>query len=252
MSEPRAEDGRTGPLLKSVDAWWTVLFVDPIAIRLVEWARPKRWITPTRITAMAHLLGIVSAGLVLAGHLVPAALVFEIRFLGDCVDGKLARARGTTSAGGAFFDLMGDAIVVGANVVAVVVWLDWNSQIPSPFVAVLPAAYLGIVAAGQAARRQATESERPLPVFSDRTPGGYRGWMARHRLRPLPSRIDVEQVLLAVLPAATGITGETVWLEAGVVAATAYLLAETVHISVLGWRVARAQDLAQAQDLANP
>ena len=40
------------------------------------------------------------------------AVLFEVRFLVDCLDGKVARARGLTSARGAAFDLATDVVTI--------------------------------------------------------------------------------------------------------------------------------------------
>src|SRR3954447_20267970 len=48
------------------DAWWTVLLVDPLAVRLVRLVAPYRWITPNLLTVLAMLLGVGSAACFLA------------------------------------------------------------------------------------------------------------------------------------------------------------------------------------------
>lgn len=231
-------------MLKRLDAWWTVLVVDAIAVRVARAALPRTRITPSGLTWAAHALGTASAAMFAVGWLIPAALVFQVRFVLDCADGKLARLRRTPSEAGGFLDLMGDAIVVGLNIGAVILWLDAEAEIPALLVASLPASYFAIVTAGQASRRQAAEAGTVLPVFSERSSGGYRGWMAARRLRPLPGRIDVEHALLLACPVLVSVTGSTSWLLVGCWVAAVYFSVETLHISRLGWQVARSQDVA--------
>lgn len=242
MTEPGDEGEATEDVLKPIDAWWTVLAVDPLAIRLVRVVRSVPWVSPTRLTAVAHLLGLVSAVCFAAGWLVLAAAVFEVRFVIDCADGKLARAQGRSSAAGAFLDYVGDYLVVGTNVVALSIWLYRDDAIPAALATALPAVFLAHIAAGQAAARQSAAAGAPVALLSETMPGGYRSWMGRRRLKPLPSRIDAEHGLLFVLPIATALAGNTAPLAAGAWVALAYFGLQTLHITRLGWRLARQQD----------
>jgi CDP-alcohol phosphatidyltransferase-like enzyme len=98
---------------KPVDAWWTVMLVDPVASRLVRLVAPYRWITPNRLTGLAMLLGLGAAGcFARQSHLwlVAGALLFHVGFVVDCMDGKIARLNGTGSLFGAWVDFMFDRL----------------------------------------------------------------------------------------------------------------------------------------------
>jgi phosphatidylglycerophosphate synthase len=98
---------------KQVDAWWTVLLVDPLAARLVWLVAPYRWITPNLLTGVATLLGLAAAACFAGqdrGWLVAGALLFHLGFVVDCTDGKIARLNGTGSLFGAWFDFMFDRL----------------------------------------------------------------------------------------------------------------------------------------------
>ncbi|HEX8346519.1 MAG TPA: CDP-alcohol phosphatidyltransferase family protein [Actinoplanes sp.] len=100
---------------KSRDAWWTVLLVDPVAVHLVRWVAPYRWITPNRLSFLAALIGLGSAAcfwLVTPWWLVAGAVLFHIAFVIDCMDGKVARLNGTGSVFGSWLDYMLDRIRV--------------------------------------------------------------------------------------------------------------------------------------------
>jgi phosphatidylglycerophosphate synthase len=102
---------------KKVDAWWTVLLVDPLAVRLVWLVAPYRWITPNLLTWFATVLGVGAAvcfGLGDRGWLIAGALLFHASFVVDCMDGKIARLRGIGTLFGAWFDFMFDRLRIVA------------------------------------------------------------------------------------------------------------------------------------------
>jgi phosphatidylglycerophosphate synthase len=92
-----------------------VLLVDPVAIRLVRWWAPYQWITPNRVTLAAFTLGLGAAGAFAQGShgwLIIGALLYHVSFIFDCVDGKLARVRGTGSVFGLWLDFIFDRLLV--------------------------------------------------------------------------------------------------------------------------------------------
>jgi phosphatidylglycerophosphate synthase len=102
---------------KKVDAWWTVLLVDPLAVRLVRLVAPYRWITPNLLTWFATVLGLGAAACFALGDrawLIAGALLFHASFVVDCMDGKIARLRGIGTLFGAWFDFMFDRLRVVA------------------------------------------------------------------------------------------------------------------------------------------
>lgn len=98
---------------KSRDAWWTVFLVDPLASRLVVWTANRTDITPNQITFGAGVLGAGSAVAFAMGSwpwLVLGAVLFHLSFVLDCMDGKIARLKGTGSVFGAWVDFVFDRI----------------------------------------------------------------------------------------------------------------------------------------------
>jgi phosphatidylglycerophosphate synthase len=92
-----------------------VLLVDPVAIRLVRWWARYQWITPNRVTLGAFILGLGAAGAFAQGShgwLIIGALLYHVSFVLDCVDGKLARVRGTGSVFGLWLDFIFDRLLV--------------------------------------------------------------------------------------------------------------------------------------------
>jgi len=100
---------------KSRDAWWTVLLVDPIAIRLVRLVAPYRWITPNLLSGLAFILGLGAAWCFAMADrwwLVAGAVLFHLSFVVDCMDGKIARLNGTGTMFGSWFDFIFDRVRV--------------------------------------------------------------------------------------------------------------------------------------------
>ncbi|AGZ43567.1 CDP-alcohol phosphatidyltransferase family protein [Actinoplanes friuliensis] len=100
---------------KDRDAWWTVWLVDPLASRLVWLVAPVRWVTPNVLTMGAFVLGIVTAYCFAQGDypwLVAGAIIFHLSFVLDCMDGKIARLKGTGSVFGAWLDYVFDRLRV--------------------------------------------------------------------------------------------------------------------------------------------
>ncbi|WP_055480975.1 CDP-alcohol phosphatidyltransferase family protein [Sphaerimonospora mesophila] len=106
---------------KARDAWWTVFLVDPLASRLVVAIANRTSISPNQITWGAFLLGLGSAGCFLTADpvwLVAGAVLYHLSFVLDCVDGKIARLKGTGTVLGGWLDYVFDRIRVFACALA--------------------------------------------------------------------------------------------------------------------------------------
>src|SRR4051794_31125717 len=62
---------------KSPDAWWTVLVVDPIALRVLPFLVGKHRVTPDRLSIASLCLALAAGALFLIGHLALGAICFE-------------------------------------------------------------------------------------------------------------------------------------------------------------------------------
>jgi len=93
--------------------WWTEWVCRPPAAVFVYFLQGTR-ITPNQVTILSTLVcaGAGAMFVTLPGHLwaVAAALVFELSFVLDCVDGQLARLRKKASPLGHLFDFLNDEI----------------------------------------------------------------------------------------------------------------------------------------------
>ncbi|WP_122980717.1 CDP-alcohol phosphatidyltransferase family protein [Actinoplanes teichomyceticus] len=100
---------------KPIDAWWTVLLVDPLAARLVRLVAPYRWITPNVLTLVATVIGAGAMVSFAQGDrqwLIVGALLFHLSFVVDCMDGKIARLNGTGTVFGQWLDFVLDRVRV--------------------------------------------------------------------------------------------------------------------------------------------
>ncbi|GLW28630.1 CDP-alcohol phosphatidyltransferase family protein [Actinoplanes regularis] len=100
---------------KPVDAWWTVLLVDPLASRLVRLVAPYRWLTPNVLTLIATVIGAgAMAGFARGDQrgLIVGAVLFHLSFVVDCMDGKIARLNGTGTVFGQWLDFVLDRVRV--------------------------------------------------------------------------------------------------------------------------------------------
>ncbi|SEF97920.1 Phosphatidylglycerophosphate synthase [Thermomonospora echinospora] len=106
---------------KARDAWWTVLLVDPLASRLVKFTANRTGVTPNQLTTGALFLGLGAAACFATAEttwLLVGALLYHFSFVLDCMDGKVARLKGTGSVFGAWLDYIFDRVRVLACAIA--------------------------------------------------------------------------------------------------------------------------------------
>ncbi|GGV27155.1 hypothetical protein GCM10010182_57650 [Actinomadura cremea] len=106
---------------KARDAWWTVLLVDPLAARLVKFTANRTRITPNQLTVAALVLGLAAGACFAMADwqwLLAGALLYHLSFTLDCMDGKIARLKGTGSVFGAWLDYIFDRLRVLACAIA--------------------------------------------------------------------------------------------------------------------------------------
>jgi phosphatidylglycerophosphate synthase len=96
--------------VKASDGFFTTFFVSPYSRYIARWAA-RRGFTPNQVTAVSFLLGVVAAVVFAAGSraaLVAGAVLLQVSFTVDCVDGQLARYTRTFSQLGAWLDSVFD------------------------------------------------------------------------------------------------------------------------------------------------
>ena len=189
--------------VKPIDCWWTVAAVDPVAMRVLPRLARLHWVTPNGITAFAFGAGGVAVALFATGHLLAGAVVYELRFFLDCLDGKLARVRRTSSPFGAAFDRLADALTVPAAYAAIG-WTLAQRGVWSHTWVLAVALMAALVTVCELSLEAVRASGGASPASVQPGSPGILGWMRRHRLTLRPWTVEAETLGLFVGPLLLG------------------------------------------------
>jgi len=210
-------------VLKTPDAWWVVLVVDHFALPVLALLVRLHWVTPMRLTVMGAAFGATAVVSLGTGHLILGAIMFELRFFADCLDGKLARFHGLTSARGEFLDMAMDVLLISSAMGA----LGWHlSRSPGQLPPELPGActlaclilfWLTCYDLGH------PDVNLSHPPSSE---SALARWRRHHRLKRLPSTVEVETGLLFIAP----LIGNAWLLTVCFVAAGAFYVVASAHL----------------------
>lgn len=197
---PWADPDFRSRALKSRDAWWTVLVVDPIALPVLSVLVRVPAVTPIGITTVGAAVGLAAIISFLAGHLVLGAVLFELRFFLDCLDGKLARLRGLASARGAFLDLTMDVVLV-SGAMAGLGWHLRNTDRPVPLAVSAGCTFVCLVLFWLILY-DLDHPQPPSNVAANavKAESAIGRWLRHHRLWRRPRTIEVETLLLFFAP----------------------------------------------------
>jgi phosphatidylglycerophosphate synthase len=115
---------------KPRDILWNRFVARPLAaVLLVPLARTR--VTPNQVTLATLVVFVAGAAMLAAcparGALVGAVAILELSYVLDCVDGQLARMKGTSSPVGAHLDFLMDEIKAFVLVAAVAIRL-WRGS----------------------------------------------------------------------------------------------------------------------------
>jgi phosphatidylglycerophosphate synthase len=99
-------DPRLDAAVKSVDGFFTTFFVSPYSKYIARWAA-RRGITPNAVTITSAVIGVLAAAAFATGErwgFIAGAVLLQVSFTTDCVDGQLARYTQNFSKLGAWLD----------------------------------------------------------------------------------------------------------------------------------------------------
>lgn len=194
------------PAFKDMDSWWTVLAVDPVAARLLPALLRRDWVTPNRITALSGVVGLASGAAFLAGRPRTAAVLFEGRFLLDCLDGKVARMHGVKSEYGHYLDVVTDFFGTTWATAAFGVWLARSGEL-RPQAALVPLAAKVVWAWSQSERYSLAPPAPPaVSTMTEHDAPDWWSWsqfqaaLQSRRMTRLPSSIEAETLALFLGP----------------------------------------------------
>lgn len=192
-------------------------------------------VTPNGWTSAMIAVGVIGAAVLAVPGLLTAiiaALAIQLYLLLDCVDGEVARWRGTTSAAGVYLDRLGHYTVEAALLAALGVRTDGGYEaIGLGTVVGLGAAVLALLAKAETDLVVVARASAGLPVDEERdaAPGttALRGVRRMFAIVPVHRIIGgIELSLLAVVAAVvdtvagTSVGSHTLLAVAAVVAAT--------------------------------
>ena len=102
-----------------------ILLLEPIASRL-SWVFVNYTnIRPNVITIISIFIAYISLFLVLWNYLILAAIIFELHYIFDMVDGRIGRLKNLTSDFGKCLDHFGDRIIY-FSLAAALVFISYN------------------------------------------------------------------------------------------------------------------------------
>jgi phosphatidylglycerophosphate synthase len=184
---------------KPVDSWWTVAAIDPIAMRILPPLLRVRRATPNVITGTAFVVGVGAVVSFATGSFVLGAILYELRFFLDCLDGKVARVRRLSSPTGAMFDRLADMVSIPACFSAIGWVLACDGHVPERL-ALLPAA-AALLVAGLEAVLEVARAKRPASADDVSVArSGIVGWARRRRLTLRPWTVEAETLGLFLGP----------------------------------------------------
>ena len=120
--------------VKASDGFFTTFFVSPYSKYIARWAAHRGW-TPNGVSTLSVVLGFVAAAAFATGDrwgMISGAVLLQIAFMLDCVDGQLARYTRTFTKFGAWLDSIFDrtkeyavfaGLAIGASQSGDDVWL---------------------------------------------------------------------------------------------------------------------------------
>jgi len=190
---------------KRRDYWWTVLFVDPLALPAARFLARKRWVTADQVTWISLLLGLPMGLFYATGErwgLIVGGILWYLAFFTDCIDGKLARALGTSGPKGKLLDDLADGGRRLSGALGLTIYL-WRTEDEPTFLLAcvygLFAFYFGQISGGT------------RPESAGEGGSRYAAWLARHRLLPTPGAPDIAALVFLVGPV-TGLVVPALWI----------------------------------------
>lgn len=231
-------------LNKTYVEMYTRWVIDPLAVPTARWLSRFSWVTPNRVTIVSGLTGVGAALCFFIGFLPLGGALFLLRFFFDCLDGKVARAQGTSSERGAALDLVMDV----SGILLCSAALSWHLVAASALEPAMGFAFLVVLGIfnwllqyrKQLAERHGQGTGGANRSWSTDSPliGPYLRWCKKKQMNPVPYTVEMETLALGILPLFSNDRLATVGITAALVF---YLLACLVNFRRV-WRIAGQAD----------
>lgn len=94
---------------------WADLFFPPIANKILPFVSGFNWITPNFVTLFSfflYVLGCLFIFIDIPNHLIYTAVLLPVAYIGDCLDGQLARTKKLSSDIGNYLDKVVDVLKI--------------------------------------------------------------------------------------------------------------------------------------------
>jgi len=212
-------NARSKSFIKEVDAWWTVLVIDRIAIPLVRRLSKYHFITPNFLTIISLVIGLIAALLIIMSttpFLIVGGILYQLAFLFDCMDGKLARLRGITSPLGEILDNVADRVTIFTLSFAVGYTLYNYYNDAFLFLNYIVYAYLTVMISNiwliydKHKTKNIKVNENNITILTRMLSSRDNllkniavpviGFFRKHRLWPYPSEIEFNLILFTIVP----------------------------------------------------
>ena len=229
---------------KGYEQMYVRFVIDPLAAPVAQRLARYPAVTPNRITLASGLCGLAAAVCFALGALPAGGLLFLLRFYIDCLDGKVARAQGSSSERGAALDLCMDVTGILFGGAALSWYLVGQDALPAGAALAFVVA-LGVFNWLLQYRKQLAErhdqgtggADRSrttnIPILRD-----YVRWCHKLDMNPVPYAVEMETLALGLLPlfAAPALAAWGLWM-----AIAFYTAASAVNFLRI-WRIAGRAD----------
>jgi phosphatidylglycerophosphate synthase len=219
--------------VKANDSFFTTYFVSPYSKYLARWAAGRGW-TPNLVTTVSLAIGVLAAIAFATGEragLIAGALLLQLSFTTDCVDGQLARYTRTFSRLGGWLDAVFDrgkeyvvyaGLAIGASRAGDPVWVLAGAALAIQTIRhTIDFSYLILERERLGAASGGSGSAARAPATWDRLTGGAGAtWAKKFIAFPIGERFAAISITAAVASARTTFVVLLAW--GGV--ATAYKL----------------------------
>lgn len=99
--------------IKKPDGWWASIFSGKVANIFLYFVADIKWISPNLVTSISILVCFIACFVISSGlhlNLILGAILLQLTFILDCLDGQIARYRKEGSNFGAWYDRVSDRI----------------------------------------------------------------------------------------------------------------------------------------------